>query len=299
MTPKERRRLNSITDKLRQILKGEPVRDLDTESEEDPTIKEMVRAVKHISAEFQAISKAARDLSQGDLEGEIQAQSPPAQSLKAFQATARHLLWQTDQMAKGDFSQKVDFLGDFSDSFNAMISQLRENRSKIEEQLAELERLAVTDSLTQTKNRRYFVDTVEEELKRLRRYRQTLSIIILDVDHFKNVNDTHGHSAGDKALKAISDCCTAQLREVDVFARIGGEEFAVIMPATDLEEATTTAGRLRSEIEELKILDKFSVTASFGVAQANDEDSVDTLFGRADHALYRAKRRGRNRVETQ
>ena len=160
--------------------------------------------------------------------------------------------------------------------------------------------LALTDSLTQLANRRHFNMRLEEEFARARRYQQPLSIVMLDIDHFKQINDQYGHSAGDQALRILADSCRVTLRETDFLARTGGEEFIILMPNTMLEEAATSAERLRQHIATKSVpadTGIFQITVSLGITSLNPEDSSpEKLLKRVDEALYHAKGAGRNRV---
>lgn len=164
----------------------------------------------------------------------------------------------------------------------------------------ELRQIATIDSLTGAMTRRGFMREAQRAFQRARRYRHSLSCITVDVDHFKSVNDRYGHAAGDLVLCTIADSCKAITRSVDCFGRLGGEEFAIVLPETDLAGAQATAERLRQAIADLRIptgADALNVTASFGVASlVADDHDVDALLHEADHALYEAKASGRNRV---
>ncbi|MDX1351374.1 MAG: GGDEF domain-containing protein [Thiomicrorhabdus sp.] len=167
-----------------------------------------------------------------------------------------------------------------------------------EEYRQQLEFLSETDTLTGIANRLIFNRTLVQEIQRAHRYHLDLSLIIFDVDFFKNINDTYGHEVGDQVLITLGEVISDLLRETDVFCRIGGEEFTVIMPETNLEKAKNTAERLRLAIENLpKNTLPTQLTLSFGVADMTRWDNDKTLFKRADKALYRAKENGRNRVE--
>jgi diguanylate cyclase (GGDEF)-like protein len=163
-----------------------------------------------------------------------------------------------------------------------------------------LEGLATTDPLTKLYNRRHFETAARAELARFQRYFRPLSMLILDVDHFKSINDRFGHAAGDIVLAAIADACRSIKRASDIAARIGGEEFAILLPETNAEAARTFAERLRSEISESAPIiqgEKLALTASVGVAAASRHTTrVSSLLQSADEALYQAKRTGRNRV---
>ena len=164
----------------------------------------------------------------------------------------------------------------------------------------ELERQARTDFLTGIANRRHFLDLADQELARTRRYGRPFSMLMLDLDMFKNVNDRYGHRVGDLTLQKVVDVCKQILREVDVFGRLGGEEFGIMLPETDSEQAVQVADRVRQVIAEASVRlpqgGSVGVTASIGVATYSPDDDVDAVLSRADRALYAAKRSGRDRV---
>lgn len=172
------------------------------------------------------------------------------------------------------------------------------DRKQMEE---ELRMLATTDPLTGVNNRRKFLETSERELARCTRYNHPLCILMLDADHFKSVNDTHGHDVGDKVLKLLSDICVRELRDVDVFGRFGGEEFVATLPETGIKTAMEVAERLRLTLAEAEVPIQgsapLSFTVSIGAAErTKDDKSVHDLLNRADGALYQAKESGRNKV---
>ena len=173
-----------------------------------------------------------------------------------------------------------------------------EMRQKAQEKL---HRLAVTDGLTRLYNYRYFMDSCRKEFDRYKRYKRPLSLITIDVDLFKSVNDTFGHEAGDTALCALADIVRKSFRNVDITARIGGEELAILLPETTLERAFMAAERLRRNVAGATVKyhqHHISLTISAGVAACVDEISdFKELISRADSALYAAKKHGRNRVE--
>lgn len=165
----------------------------------------------------------------------------------------------------------------------------------------ELRKMASTDVLTGTNNRRHFLELCEREMKRAQRYKNKLSLIMLDMDHFKHINDTFGHAVGDDAIRAMTRLCRDSLRNTDVLGRIGGEEFAILLPETDVIGAWQIAQRIRKNTEEFSFdtgdgtMERF--TASFGLTGLLAEDKhPDDLLKRADIALYDAKTQGRNRV---
>ncbi|SDE63028.1 GGDEF domain-containing response regulator [Rhodospira trueperi] len=165
---------------------------------------------------------------------------------------------------------------------------------------AELARLANVDSLTGTLNRRRFMEVATRDLARDRRHNRPVSLIMMDVDHFKGINDSFGHAVGDAALSGMAAACRQVLRESDVVARMGGEEFVVLLPETPMPQASEAAERLRATIADWTVDHdgvSVQVTASLGVAQwGGADESLDRLLQRADAALYLAKTGGRNRV---
>ena len=165
----------------------------------------------------------------------------------------------------------------------------------------ELEFRATTDDLTQLCNRRTFLQSAEAEFARSRRYLRPLSVLMIDVDHFKKINDSRGHEVGDRVLGVLADACRRSLREQDVIGRYGGEEFVALLPETSREVAQEVAERLRENIEKLTVTSPqgaFSFTLSIGVATVGTGmHHVHALIAAADDALYEAKRNGRNRVE--
>jgi diguanylate cyclase (GGDEF)-like protein len=161
--------------------------------------------------------------------------------------------------------------------------------------------LATTDSLTGIKNRRSFFDSSEPMIPYIRRENQSLAVLAIDIDKFKNINDTYGHSTGDDALVLVSKTISAILRKSDIFGRLGGEEFAVSLPNTSFEGAKMVAEKMRESIENLEFNsrqnDKVAIRISIGVAMLNkDDNNLEDLLQRADEALYKAKDKGRNQV---
>lgn len=165
-----------------------------------------------------------------------------------------------------------------------------------------LQMLATTDPLTRALNRRSFMDTLRYEITRARRYRDTLSLLLVDIDDFKKFNDSFGHDVGDRVLTTFADITRGLLRESDSLGRLGGEEFAVLLPRTDLAEGETVAERIRqatadATVDTLQAPLSFSV--SIGIAEARGAALVaESLLKRADAMMYKAKRAGKNRIET-
>nr|WP_246152337.1 sensor domain-containing diguanylate cyclase [Roseospira navarrensis] len=171
-----------------------------------------------------------------------------------------------------------------------------------EEQKAQLHKLSVSDPLTGAFNRRHFMEQAQQERARMGRqpdYR--VSVLMIDLDHFKAINDTYGHAVGDEALRVFTVLCNETLRENDVFGRLGGEEFAALLPGTGLDEARLVAERLRAGTATVQIAvgdgRHIGLTASLGVAEVTDAaEPFDAVLSRADAALYRSKAEGRDRV---
>lgn len=168
---------------------------------------------------------------------------------------------------------------------------------------ARLEQLAQTDPLTQLLNRRALTERITAEMERALRYDSTLALLMIDLDHFKRVNDTYGHLVGDDVLRDVAKLLVDTIRVSDIVARYGGEEFLVLLPETDDAGAESFADRIRAAVEEHDFTDsgehpQLRLTSSIGVAMypAARIESVEDLFARADAALYRAKADGRNRV---
>ncbi|TPI49561.1 GGDEF domain-containing protein [Mesorhizobium sp. B2-9-1] len=162
-----------------------------------------------------------------------------------------------------------------------------------------LEQAALTDSLTGMQNRRYFDDALREYLHEFRRIDRPVGLMILDLDHFKQVNDTHGHDVGDEVLRAVATCLRGMTRYHDVVARLGGEEFAVVTPNMDVELLARFAERIRKAVANMSIMSgnvRLKVTTSVGLAVWDHKESAEDFYRRADRQLYEAKKQGRNRV---
>ncbi|HPS19489.1 MAG TPA: GGDEF domain-containing protein [Candidatus Omnitrophota bacterium] len=183
--------------------------------------------------------------------------------------------------------------------FGIVVPQIALELRKVE-LYEQVEKLSIIDGLTGIYLRRYLIDRLEEEVDRARRLNLTFSVGMIDIDHFKKINDTYGHLVGDAVLKEIAERLKLSVREVDMVARYGGEEFCVVLPETTSDLARTVAERLRKSVESgvVKAFDeKIKVSVSIGVATyPADGNSASVLIDSADNALYRAKRKGRNRV---
>lgn len=183
-------------------------------------------------------------------------------------------------------------------SLQAQQRHLEQINHQLQDAMTRLEEVAIRDSLTGLFNRRHFMERIEEEMARAERQGNPLHLALIDLDHFKKINDTWGHQAGDQVLVRFAETARSALRRSDLIARYGGEEFVILLTAGDTADIRQVLERLRSMLSSLHFGGKqgFSVTLSAGLASWRPGDTVDSLFRRADVALYRAKETGRNRL---
>jgi len=179
-------------------------------------------------------------------------------------------------------------------------SHLREMTASLSQRSETLEHAAVTDPLTGLHNRRYFDDALREYLTAFARIDKPIGMIILDLDHFKAVNDTHGHDVGDEVLRVVAGCLLEFTRYHDVVARLGGEEFAVLSPNIEAKQLFNLAERIRKAVSQLRVRTSgevyVKITISAGIAIWDGNESGEKLYQRTDKQLYAAKHQGRNRV---
>jgi len=188
-----------------------------------------------------------------------------------------------------EFEETKDQLSTLNMAMKNRIDELYNMTSILEEE-------ASLDSLTGAFNRTKFEKFFDYEIEKAKLNKNILSIIILDIDHFKSINDTYGHHVGDEVLKSLVKLITKNLKRVDIFARWGGEEFVILLPGTNLENAEKLAQSLRKKIEEESFSTAGKITASFGVGEYKDKESKKEVFNRVDRLLYQAKKTGRNKV---
>ena len=192
-------------------------------------------------------------------------------------------------------------LNNYLSKYNVKLDQeVKERTKELKEVNEKLKVLANTDSLTGINNRGYFMKLAKQYFNVAKRNKTTLQVLSLDLDYFKTINDTYGHQAGDKVLKEFAKNVSALLRKSDIFGRVGGEEFAILLQNTSTDGAQLFAKRVCDSVEAMEI--KFDeeilqITVSIGMAELNDEKNIDELFKKSDEALYIAKEKGRNRVQ--
>lgn len=200
-------------------------------------------------------------------------------------------------IAKGNYQARSKVyveneIGSLSKSLNKMANQ-------IEQDIEKLKKMATTDELVGISNRRAFIKSLALEVERCHRYDEPLSLLMIDVDNFKLFNDTYGHCIGDKVLKIICRVSQLALRENDLMGRIGGEEFAFLLPASKIDAALIVAERIRAAVEESYLIvnaEKLKITVSIGATELIKDDDVSTLLNRADMAMYKSKENGRNQT---
>ncbi|MBI5286243.1 MAG: diguanylate cyclase, partial [Deltaproteobacteria bacterium] len=185
-----------------------------------------------------------------------------------------------------------------------VLLRVQELQEELKEKNALLEKMVITDALTGLHNRRYFFDILKMQMAIAKRYRFPIACLVMDIDHFKRINDTYGHSTGDIALKGVAEAISSTKRDGELLARIGGEEFALCLFKTDETGGIQAAERIRKTVESCNLTKDenrpIRVTVSIGLSSFPGDgiDTIDDLLNAADKAMYQAKRAGRNRVVT-
>ncbi len=219
-----------------------------------------------------------------------------------FKTQERQIIEETATDEQGNvhhyISTKIPFLS--PDKRSALIG-FSTDVTELFQLKEEFKKLATVDPLTELFNRRYFTEQADKEFIRAQRYKLSMALISIDIDHFKSINDKYGHPAGDKVLVAVSKQLQTSLRQTDILARIGGEEFSILLPETSAVSAMALAERIRIKQAELRIIGEWqgeiTLSVSIGVSSFHATDEAfDSLFSRADKALYQAKNSGRNKV---
>ncbi len=268
----------------------------------DNEIRQFVNHANRFISEYGPIQPFLFALSRGELDYEApRGQMALLHCAKNLQANLRHLTWKTQQVAKGDFSQRVDFMGEFSKSFNMMVEVLAANREELLRKNQELETVSQTDPLTGLLNRRGVGEYLRRETHRTKRSKRPFAVMIADIDHFKQVNDAYGHDAGDAVLVEVARILQGHARGGDLCARWGGEEFLTVLVETDLPQAVAVAERVRLNVASAGIFHNgasIPVTISAGVSiyHENEDEDVAACIKRGDVCMYRAKESGRNQT---
>ncbi len=231
--------------------------------------------------------------------------------LQVFQKSNHH---RKDQPAFSDPQTEIELGGKIKTYLDMRVSPITNEKgkdlghlivlhdiTKLKKTQHELHLLATKDALTGAVNRGHFMELAQEEIQRAKRYKRHLSLILMDMDYFKKVNDRYGHEGGDHALIALKNICMHNSRKIDIFARLGGEEFALLLPETSVKVSARLAERLRIILEKTEIMcntSKFHTTISMGVTELaiDGDDTLEKLLHRADRSMYRAKADGRNRI---
>ena len=235
---------------------------------------------------IQELREFLATLAEGELSTELKTKGYVAGLLKTLQANLRHVTWQTQRIAEGDYSHNVEFLGEFSAAFNQMKNQLAEVTQALKKQ-------AETDGLTGLLNHSAIIERIKTEAERNKRYGNPFAIIMLDIDHFKQVNDSYGHDAGDLALSHIADILSLEFN-----GRYGGEEYVLVLTNCGKSSASLVAERIRHLVEQhSNFPEEIRITLSGGVAEYAGQSS-EQLVRKADELLYVAKKQGRNRIES-
>lgn len=245
-----------------------------------PVIVQQEAANRQIFAQLHEALYPLKDSSHGAFEG-----ISGGEVSRHHDGKRRHIEW------------RITAMGACHDGKCTLVLTQRDVTEQMDKE-AQLERLATTDMLTGLVNRSQFDSVLKSELNRHDRYSRPLSLIMLDLDYFKNINDNYGHVVGDQVLVELAHLLKRNLRKADCCARWGGEEFMLLAPETSLEQAVILADKIRSTIKHTDFPIQGSVTASFGVVEVHAQESGKSVMKRVDDALYRAKEKGRDRVST-
>jgi diguanylate cyclase len=252
----------------------------------------------------QAQSQASSETLNTQLAGEIKAMGETVEAARDLQQIRHQVRSRIDAIDKylQDFRQREATLAAASNArseqMRSRIVELEAEAKRLQNQLQDQQRASTLDVLTGIPNRQAYDKRVNEELHRLRRFKQATCLAVWDVDHFKRINDTYGHRAGDRVLRVVADCFASRIRSTDFIARYGGEEFVMLLPGTHLDEATRFSERIRIAIAEIGFHFRgspVSITVSSGLTALSPDDTAGSAFDRADKALYRAKQEGRDR----
>ena len=274
------------------------------ETEELPRELAGLNKMQDLCSMLWGIRNLTYSLSKGDLEYIAKQRGFVVGSLKAFQSNLRHLTWQAQRIASGEYNQTVTFMGDFATAFNQMTEQLASRFDALTSQKEEYKERSFRDQLTGLYNRAAFMVLSRQVLAQP--MGTSSCLVLVDIDHFKKFNDIYGHLCGDEVLRVFAKTLVSTLRPTDVCSRYGGEEFILLMPGASIEDGLKVGERLREAVEKT-VVDfdgkVMRVTASFGLVYVpalpeghNFEDYILPYIENADKNLYKAKEQGRNRV---
>jgi two-component system, cell cycle response regulator len=282
MNKRERILLRELTEQMQRLVRGD-FSSFHPSVSAGPEIDSLSESISSLSAMLADALDFVSSISQGRLDREPPPRNHLISGFKQLQANLRHLTWQTKQIASGDLNQRVDFLGEFSVAFNAMIAALSEKHQAEEK----LRYVSNHDPLTDLYNRGYFADEMER-VERGRRF--PVSIMVADLDGLKKVNDTLGHAAGDRLIQLAAKVFRLSVRGDDVVARMGGDEFAAILPNTDIETSAGVLERIRVfETELNRELVDYRISISIGMATAEHGESLEETLKLADKRMYEEK----------
>ena len=217
----------------------------------------------------------------------------PVVAISAFSDDARRI--ELFRAGINDYAQKPVLQDELLARVNNLV-RTQKLLNKLDCQQKKLEEIALTDQLTGLYNRHFIAEALPKLVSQSRRQQYSLSMVMIDIDHFKKVNDEFGHEVGDKVLSDVSRTLKELARKEDVLGRYGGEEFLLLLVHCDLKQAAAKAELTRQKVDEMRPMG-IDISASFGVSCLRDQDNISSLFNRADAAVYRAKELGRNRVE--
>ncbi len=241
---------------------------------------------RQITIPLSELTHSAAEMSRGNLKVQVQSDTndETGQLARAFNLMAEAI--HTREQALRDLAAGLE-------------QTVQERTATLRQQADMLEEMAITDPLTRVYNRWHFFSLAEKEMEKTLRTRRPLSVILIDADHFKRINDTYGHPLGDQVLLRLTRIIQSNIRAMDIFARYGGEEFVLLMPETGAQAAVSTAERLRKIASDVIRIEngpevRFSISLGIACWDGKPDTNLDTLISRADQALYESKRRGRN-----